>query len=247
MPSPLTAREVLDFVARHQPHRSVKALAELAEVDGGNLHASLAGRRQLPVDTVRRLGAALGLRVTKSEADSLQLELMPDTVMHLEVKVSDVSMLASVLQKLTPAIASWRSISKLWSDLVEISTDDEALPGIYTLVAARFPQGYVVVHLAWPSLRAAIDSVHTYELMQAQLGGSWSTKLENGISASETLWIRLRAGFESVRSLDKFFGVPAEPTLEDWVEMLSTISRRGLTPEKVIQSLETVSLTAGIN
>ena len=236
-----TPRDVLYFVTRHQPHRSVKAIAELAGVDSGNLQSSLAGRRQLPLEGVRRVGAAVGLRVLKNEGKSLQLELVPDTVMHLEVNVADVSTLAQVLQTLTPVSAKWWSISGLWQELAEPSGTDENLPGVYTLAIAKFPRGYVVVHLLWPSLRDAMDSVETYDLIQMQLGGSWISKINNGLSASDTLWIRLRAGFESVKSLDKLLGEPSEPALEDWVEMLSAISRRGLTPENVIKSLEVVA------
>jgi hypothetical protein len=241
MANPLIAREILDYVARHQPYRSVKAISEIAGLDGGNLHGSLGGRRLLPLDTVRRVSAALGLRVANKDGETLRLELMNDTVLHLEVNVADVFMLTQVLQALNPLPVKWRSISKTWAELVESPGVDESRPGVYTLALARFPQAYVVVHLAWPTLRDAIDSVETYELIQTQLGGSWISKINNGLSASDTLWIRLRAGFESVKSLDKLLGEPSEPTLEDWVEMLSAISRRGLTPESVIKTLEAVA------
>lgn len=246
MENPLIAREILDYVARHQPFRSVKAISEIAGLDGGNLHASLGGRRLLPLDTVRRVSAALGLRVANKDGETVRLELMPDTVLHLEVNVADVFMLTQVLQTLNPVPVKWRSISKGWAELVESPGVDENRPGVYTLALARFPQAYVVVHLSWPSLRDAIDSVDTYDSMQAQLGGSWLSKLVNGLSASDTLWIRLRAGFESVRSLDKLLGAPSEPTLEDWVEMLATISRRGLTPENVVKSLEEALSPVGV-
>ena len=238
MTSQLTAREILEFLARHQTHRSVKSIAELAGVDGGNLHASLSGRRPLPLDTIRRVGAAVGLKVANPDGDAAQLELVPDTVMHLEVKVSEVSQLALVLHALTPMPVKWRSISKLWAELVDTSGSDDERPGVYSLALARLPQGYVVIHLVWPSLREAQDSSQTYTQIQQQLGGCWMSKLDTGLSASDTLWIRLRAGLESVRSLDKLLGAPPEPTGEEWAQMLLNISRRGLTPNNVIEFLE---------
>ena len=233
----LTAREILEFLARHQTHRSVKSIAELAGVDGGNLHASLSGRRPLPLDTIRRVCAAVGLKVANPEGQTPQLELVADTVMHLEVQVSEVPQLALVLHTLTPMPVKWRSVSKLWTELVDTSGVDDEQPGVYSLALARLPQGYVVIHVVWPSLREAQDSSRTYSQIQEQLGGCWMSKLDEGLSASDTLWIRLRAGLESVRSLDKLLGAQQEPTGEEWAQMLLNISRRGLTPNNVMELL----------
>jgi hypothetical protein len=233
-----TAREILEFLVRHQTHRSVKAIAEFAGVDTGNLHACLSGRRPLPAITIRRVGAAVGLKVANPEERDPQLELVPDTVMHLEVKLSEISVLAQILRALTSATVTWRCVSALWSEVVEVSAATLEQPGVYSLALGRLPQGYVVLHIFWPSLREAQESNLTFSKIQEHLGGTWISEADTGLSASDTLWIALRAGMGSVRSLDKLLGVSAEPTGEDWARMLLSITSRGLTPDIVLGLVE---------
>lgn len=245
MNSPLSARDVLSFVARHQTHLSVKAIAAIAGIDGGNLHASLTGRRPLPGEALRRVAAAVGLQVASKEGEPLMLELAPDTMINLEIEVADTPVLADVLGALTPEHPEWCLMSVLWTGLVDVDGGSDEQPGVYSIAIARYPRSYAVIHLCWPALRPAVESDEATSAIKRQLGGHWSESQAGlGFSASDRLWIRLRAGLETAKTLDNFFGLKAEPTGEQWAAMLMAISKRGLTPAEVLQNLELTSRSA---
>jgi hypothetical protein len=51
----------LEFIVKHVAHKSISAIAQIAEVDAANLHACLAGKRNWPETLFRRVAAAVGL------------------------------------------------------------------------------------------------------------------------------------------------------------------------------------------
>ena len=239
MATRLSSLDVLHHLARQHPFRSLKALSDVAGINSGNFHASLSGRRALPAIGVRRLAAALGMRITASEDATSELQVVPGSLIHLELNINDLPASVEVLQAVLPAAPTWHLISKLWTDLPDVATPQEDQKGVYALAFGRVQQSYVVLHLRWPSLKDAIENTASYEKLRSTLGGTWATEDVLGQSVSDTAWIRLVSGLESVQSLDRFFAYPTKPDLRDWANMLVAVDNAGLTPKAVLAMVST--------
>ncbi len=248
---PLSVREVLDFMSRHLTNRHVKSLSEVAGLNSANVYASLAGRRPLPIDTVRRLADATGLRVHEGVGALPQLSVKPDKVLNFDVALEDLPKFTDVIRALGNAhtndpARSWWLVSALSATNVVGAVET---PGVYAIAirilhhSYTVPNSYAVVNIAWPSLSAARNVEQNPALLLDHLLEPQPRLDPYVIKADNSRWIQLRSGFASARELDDYLGVSRtepEPTGADWGRLLKLVSEKGLSPGDVIGSLDLV-------
>lgn len=235
--APNDVRSLLQFFAKRHPGRSQKSLAELADLDPGNIQASLNGRRALAPENVPLIAAALGLRYTRSDTDGGRLALEQDCVAQVEVPLDELGLLDAVVRCITSSPPRWRLISKLWVPGVAEDDADESVPGVYTLLIGRISESYLIVHLKWPSLKEAVEQTDICMQLSKKLYGIWARDQGQGMSVSSAHWIRLTAGVVGTRSLGKLFGDEVRPTLSEWANMLLALEAKGATPQSVLAGL----------
>lgn len=235
--APNDVRSLLQFFAKRHPGRSQKSLAELADLDPGNIQASLNGRRALAPENVPLIAASLGLRYTRSDTDGGRLALEQDCVAQVEVPLDELGLLDAVVRCITSGPPRWILVSKLWAQGVVEDDTDESVPGVYTLLIGRISESYLIVHLRWPSLRDAIEQSDICAKLSKMLYGSWDRDQGPGMSVSSAHWIRLAAGVVGTRSLDKLFGDEVRPTLSEWANLLLALEAKGATPQSVLAKL----------
>lgn len=235
--APNDVRSLLQFFAKRHPGRSQKSLAELADLDPGNIQASLNGRRALAPENVPLIAASLGLRYTRSDTDGGRLALEQDCVAQVEVPLNELGLLDAVVRCITSGPPRWILVSKLWAQGVVEDDTDESVPGVYTLLIGRISESYLIVHLRWPSLRDAIEQSDICAKLSKMLYGSWDRDQGPGMSVSSAHWIRLAAGVVGTRSLDKLFGDEVRPTLSEWANLLLALEAKGSTPQSVLAKL----------
>lgn len=235
--APNDVRSLLQFFAKRHPGRSQKSLAELADLDPGNIQASLNGRRALAPENVPLIAASLGLRYTRSDTDGGRLALEQDCVAQVEVPLDELGLLDAVVRCITSGPPRWVLVSKLWAQGVVEDDTDESVPGVYTLLIGRISESYLIVHLRWPSLRDAIEQSDICAKLSKMLYGSWGRDQGPGMSVSSAHWIRLAAGVVGTRSLDKLFGDEVRPTLSEWANLLLALDAKGATPQSVLAKL----------
>lgn len=237
--APNDVRSLLQFFAKRHPGRSQKSLAELADLDPGNIQASLNGRRALAPENVPLIAASLGLKYTSTDADGGHLVLEQDCVAQVEVPIEELGLLDTVVRFITSGPPRWILVSKLWAQGVVEDDTDESVPGVYTLLIGRISESYLIVHLRWPSLRDAIEQSDFCAKLSKKLYGSWDRDQGPGMSVSSAHWIRLVAGVVGTRSLDKLFGDEVRPTLSEWANLLLALEAKGATPQSVLTRLGT--------
>lgn len=237
--APHDVRSLLQFFAKRHPGRSQKSLAELADLDPGNIQASLNGRRALAPENVPLIAASLGLRYTRSDADGGRLAVAQDCVAQVEVPLDELDLLDAVVRCIASSPPRWRLITKLWAPGVVEDDTDESVPGVYTLLIGRISEGYLIVHLNWPSLKEAIEQTDICDQLSKKLYGVWDRDQGQGqgLTVSHAHWIRLAAGVVGTRSLDKLFGDEVRPTLSEWVSLLLALEADGATPQSVLARL----------
>lgn len=235
--APNDVRSLLQFFAKRHPGRSQKSLAELADLDPGNIQASLNGRRALAPENVPLIAASLGLRYTRSDADGGRLALAQDCVAQVEVPLDELDLLDAVVRCIASSPPRWLLISKLWAPGVAEDDTDESVPGVYTLLIGRLSDSYLIVHLNWPSLKEAIEQTDICMQLSKKLYGVWDRDQGQGLTVSHAHWIRLAAGVVGTRSLDKLFGDEVRPTLSEWANLLLALDAKGATPQSVLAGL----------
>ncbi|MBD9401001.1 hypothetical protein [Comamonas sp. CMM02] len=235
--APNDVRSLLQFFAKRHPGRSQKSLAELADLDPGNIQASLNGRRALAPESVPLIAASLGLKYKSTDADGGHLALEQDCVAQVEVPIEELGLLDAAVRCITSGPPRWILISKLWAQGVVEDGTDESVPGVYTLLIGRISESYLIVHLRWPSLRDAIEQSDICVKLSKMLYGSWDRDQGLGMSVSSAHWIRLAAGVVGTRSLDKLFGDEVRPTLSEWANLLLALEAKGATPQSVLAGL----------
>lgn len=248
-PPVISVREIFDFMARHLSNRHVKALSEVAGLNSANVYASLAGRRPLPVDTIRRLADATGLQVHEEPDFEPRLSVRPDKVLTFDTTFDELPELAGVIRALCSTIPSEDRIrecslvSPLWAtNLVEALE----CPGVYAILIVHLRRSfseansYAVVQLSWPSYGAAEAEMEKPELLNQHIGNFVSERGPRKISADNRLWVQLRSGYLSARELDRLCNVSRvepEPTAAEWGRLLEEVGNTGLSPSDVISQL----------
>lgn len=231
---PLNNVEILSLLVRNHPHRSLKAIAEIAGIDSGNLHAALAGRRKLSTEAIRCVAAALGLQHLLHPDGSEELQLVPGTVLHVVQDAYDVSAVATLVKQLCQRAPTWDVLSRAWGFATPEKQPAEEEPGIYMLVIGRIQDSHIIVHLQWPTLRQAMDDDQAHDKMVETLGGEWRAGGFNAIR-NKTDWIRVAAGVESSDALDKHLhlGKSEQPDLLEWISVLQSLVASGMSPRAI--------------
>jgi hypothetical protein len=248
----ISVREVFDFMARHLSNRHVKALSEVAGLNSANVYASLAGRRPLPVDTIRRLADATGLQVHEEPDIEPRLSLRPDMVLTFDATFDELPELARVFRALCSTIPSEDRIrecslvSPLWATNLVVALE---CPGVYAIVIVHLRRSfseansYAVVQISWPSYSAAKAEMEKPEFLNQHIGQLVSGLVPRSMSADNRLWVQLRSGYLSARELDKLCNVSrmeSEPTAADWGRLLEEVGKAGLSPGDLISQLDLV-------
>lgn len=234
---PLSNVEILSLLVRNHPHRSLKAIAEDAGIDSGNLHAGLSGRRKLSTEAILCVAAALGLKLVRHPDGSQALQLIPGTVLHVVQDAYDVSPVAKLVEQLSLSTPTWDVLSRAWGfapaekfAAPEKPTDEE-VPGVYMLAIGRIQDSHIIVHLQWPTRRQAMDDDQVHEKIIETLGGKWIRYgFENPVQKTD--WIRVASGVESSDALDKRLKLSKseQPDLLEWISVLQSIIGSGMSP-----------------
>lgn len=231
----ISSREILEFITRHAAHKSMKYISSVAGTDAGNLHSCLAGKRALPFPMAQRVAAAVGLQASQV-GNQLVVETAPHTVIYLEVEGAELPQLSAVLSTL----AGKRTCS--W--LLVHAREEVGAGGVFAIAIAQFQECYVVINLTWS------NSDEAYQMLDGPihdvLTGLWLAKDPDlcSYSTQSAEWIRLRAGIESHRALDKLFMREAEPGIEDWAHLLVELHQMGAKPGAVSRLVEGVIRSA---
>lgn len=233
---PLNNVEILSLLVRNHPHRSLKAIAEIAEIDSGNLHAALAGRRKLSTEAIRCVAAALGLQHLLHPDGSEELQLVPGTVLHVVQDAYDVSAVAKLVKQLCQRAPTWDVLSKAWGFANPEKQPDEEDPGVYVLIIGRIQDSHIIVHLHWPTRRQALDDDQAHKKIMETLGGKWRRNgdgFDNPVPKTD--WIRLASGVESSDALDKRLnlGKSEQPDLLEWISVLQSLVASGMSPRAI--------------
>lgn len=241
---PLSNVEILSLLVRNHPHRSLKAIAEDAGIDSGNLHAGLSGRRKLSTEAILCVAAALGLKLVRHPDGSQALQLIPGTVLHVVQDAYDVSPVAKFVEQLSLSNPTWDVLSRAWgfappekSAAPEKPTDEE-VPGVYMLAIGRIQDSHIIVHLQWPTLRQALDDDQAHEKIMGTLGGKWPRDrhgFDNPVQKTD--WIRVASGVESSDALDKRLKLSKseQPDLLEWISVLQSIIGSGMSPSAALK------------
>lgn len=217
----MSPREILAFVISHTALKSFNALSRVSGMDPGNLHGRLTGKRPLPTGIAQRVAAAIGLEAMGDD-DNLQIRLVRGAVLNLEVEGTELQQLSELMTALGGG-TTWLFVGRM--------TEPEPGEPAHMLIA-RQSDSYVVVSVRWPSIESAIEG---YDTVREKLAGIWLQETNDDfvLSTGSSEWIRLRAGVESTRTLDRMFEVPTPPTVEEWARMLLELSRQGFRPEEI--------------
>lgn len=219
----MSPREILAFVISHTALKSFNALSRVSGMDPGNLHGRLTGKRPLPAGIAQRVAAAIGLEAMGDD-DNLQIRLVRGAVLNLEVEGTELQQLSELMTALGGG-TTWLFVGRM----------SEPEPGEPAhMLIARQSDSYVVVSVRWPSIESAVEG---YDTVREKLPGIWLQETNDDfvLSTGSSEWIRLRAGVESVRSLDQMFQVPTPPTVEQWARMLVEMSRLGIRPVEITE------------
>ncbi len=219
----MSPREILEFVTRHTSHKSTKYISSVAGTDAANLHSCLAGKRALPFPMAQRVAAAVGLEASLV-GNQLAVSLVPHTVIHLDVEGAELQELAVALQALAGKRGcAWRLVLPL---------EEVAAGGVFAIAIARADESCFVVNLTWSDSTEALEAL---EAIQDKLPGVWLPQDPEQYSypVASAEWIRLRAGVESLRTLDTLFMRESEPGIEDWAQMLVELNQMGARPGAV--------------
>lgn len=233
---PLNNVEILSLLVRNHPHRSLKAIAEIAGIDSGNLHAALAGRRKLSTEAIRSVAAALGLQHLLHPDGSEELQLVPGTVLHVVQDAYDVSAVATLVKELCQRTPTWDVLSKAWGFATPEKQPAEEDPGVYTLIIGRIQDSHIIVHLHWPTRRQALDDDQAHKKIMETLGGEWPRDrhgFDNPVQKTE--WIRVASGVESSDALDKRLKLSKseQPDLLEWISVLQSLVASGMSPRAI--------------
>ena len=224
-----SAYDVLDFILRHNAHRSLQTLADVARVNAGNLGKLLSQNKSLPIEHMRRLAVAAGLRVHLGSSQAPQLSIEDDTVVYLEVKqvkFQELPDLSAMIQTLGKGPLKWRFVvAKAKSGLL--------LTALAHVRSGDSQRGYVAIHFARP-LPGDDDEL---DLMRTSLAGDTPVVTDETMTASDSKWIRLRSGMQSARELDLIYkvGREPEPTALDWAHVLLVAHELEFGPGDIIQ------------
>lgn len=231
----MSPREILEFITKHTAHKSTKYVSSVAGTDSGNLHSCLAGRRALPFPMAQRVAAAVGLQATLV-GNQLAVSLVPHTVINLDVGGVELQELAVALQALAGKRGcTWRLVQ---------AQEEVCGGGVFAIAVARLDDCYVVVNLTWSDSEEALAAL---EAIQETLPGVWLPQEPDQFtySTASAEWIRLRAGIESMRTLDAMFLRDSEPGVEDWAQMLIELNQMGANPRVVSRFMSGIVRSAG--
>lgn len=230
----MSPREILEFITRHTAHKSTKYISSIAGTDAGNLHSSLAGKRALPFPMAQRVAAAVGLKATLV-GNQLAIGVVPRTVINLDVDGAELQSLAVVLEALAgKRLCTWRLV---------LTLEEVQAGGVFAVAIALLNDAYVVINLTWSDIKEALDAL---ESIRETLPGVWLPEEPEqfAYSTASPEWIRLRAGVESLRTLDAMFLRESEPNIEDWARMLVDLHRMGARPGVVARFMDGIIRSA---
>lgn len=228
-------RELLEFITRHTAHKSAKYISGVAGTDAGNLHSCLSGKRALPFPMAQRVAAAVGLTASML-SNQLAITMAPGTVINLEVGGDELPVLGKAVQ----ALAGNRSCS--WRLVMPVESVSDG--GVFAIAIVGVGDGYVVVNLSWMSGEDA------YQVLGGQirdfLPGVWLPQEPEQFcfSLASAEWIRLRAGVESIRTLDKMFLRETEVGVEEWAQLLMDLHQMGAKPRVVSRFMQSIIQSA---
>lgn len=229
----LPVHAVLDFVARHLAHRSLQTLADVADINAGNLRSSLGKKRSLPVEQMRRLAAACGLKLQIGDGTDMRLFVEADTILYLDVNLNELQQLTTVIRELSKCRPGWRFVS------AKMDTQDSSA-GVYMTAIAHVQagrdshsdRGYIAAHISDLLSSADLDRIRAQVTDRPYVS-------DESHKASDSHWIRLRSGMWSARELDALYkvGDEPEPTARDWAHVLITASEMQLGPGDIIMAM----------
>lgn len=215
--------ELLEFITRHTAHKSMKYISVVAGTDAGNLHSCLAGKRAMPFTIAQRVAAAVGLKASLVN-NQLAIGLASETVINLEVEGAELPLLSDTLQTLAGEQSiCWRVIHTM----EEVSDG-----GVFAIAIACIEDCYILVNLSWASSQ---EAYHVLNTLHGILPGVWLPQEPEQFtfSLASSEWIRLRAGVESIRTLDKMFMREHEAGIDEWAQLLIDLHRMGARPRVV--------------
>ncbi len=218
----MNALHALEYLAKHTAFKTVTGIAQAAGVDTSNFHACLARKRPWPKSMVSRVACALGLQVVQLEPD-VNLEIAPQSVIHVAVPGEELPQLAEVLDTAAKGVKSW---------LMRVPVETPPAGAVQAMAMARVLTSYLVLHITWGSTDSAVDGI---DQLPKVLPGVWleSNPDVGAVSLTSPEWIRLRSGLESINALDRRFGVQQAPRGEEWAHMLLDVSKLGLSPAEL--------------
>ena len=226
----LSAHEILDFVLRHS-FQSLLTLSKISSINPGNLRASLLGIRPVPIEQMRRLSAAVGLRLQVGMDTEWTLSIEPVTVINLNVAFEELVRLANLIQSLSNQPPIWRFLSatrgrgkgSFWTAVALIHTDGDL----------HSSDGFVAAHIA-----DVLDEKSQQHAL-AVLSPRASMPVQ-AMTSLDSRWIRLRAGLYTTRELGTLYkiGDQAEPTAKEWAQMLGACADYGLRPADVMSLMK---------
>jgi len=230
----MSPRELLEFITRHTAHKSTKYISGVAGTDAGNLHSCLAGKRALPFPMAQRVAAVVGLDAFLASGQ-LALRTVPYTVINLEVDGSE-------LQSLTAALRGLASRKQCTWRLVR-PAEEVANSGVFAIAIASADECYFVISLTWQDSKEAYAML---DKLQETLPGVWLPQEPEQFtySSASAEWLRLRAGIESLRTLEAMFMRESTPTIEDWAQMLIELNQMGAKPGVVARFMQGMVLKA---
>lgn len=216
--------ELLEFITRHTAHKSMKYISVVAGTDAGNLHSCLAGKRAMPFTIAQRVAAAVGLKASLVN-NQLAIGLASETVINLEVEGAELPLLSDTLRTL----AGERSIC--WRVIHTMEKVNDG--GIFAIAIACIEDCYILVNLSWASSQEAYHVLSN--TLHGILPGVWLPQEPEQFtfSLASSEWIRLRAGVESIRTLDKMFMREHEAGIDEWAQLLIDLHRMGARPRVV--------------
>lgn len=225
----MSPRELLEFITRHTAHKSAKYISGVAGTDAGNLHSCLAGKRALPFPMAQRVAAAVGLTAAML-SNQLAIEMAPGTIINLEVDGEELPVFGNAVHALAgnrPCV--WRLV---------VPMEQVSNGGVFAIAIAGVGDGYVVANLSWMSGEDAYQVLG--DQIRDLLPGAWLPQEPEHFSFSlaSAEWIRLRAGVESIRALDKMFLRETEASVEEWAQLLVELHQMGARPRVVSRFMQ---------
>jgi hypothetical protein len=235
----LSARQVVEFVVKHLSNRSLQSLAEVTRINASNLRSALSGtaNRALPIDQLRRLATAAGLRLQLGDSGE-QVSLERDTVLHLEVGIDDLGEVAQVAQALTNQHPRWRVATAASRN------------GFFMTAITRLPfgdgrRGYLAAHVAHQLTPEEIQAAG--KKLDPKLPPKPAQPGQPVQQVTDGKWIRLRSALQNTRDFDAMFRVGedpsapstgeerAEPTADAWAAVLKEAHRLCFEPSELLE------------